>query len=236
MHISRMFSALVFILPFWLPAAQQNITTPPSVSSPVDLRIAAARKKVRATPDVQSYNDLAFALYRKSRDTGEAGVYREAAAALQRSLELEPGNYEAQKLQAALYLETQQTAKALKLAAELNHNVPDDITNWGLLLDSNMALGNYAEAERDAQWILDLRPGSALGFEKAAALREVFGDVEGSIEFYDEANLRTSPNDADQRAWYLTRKANLELASGNTRLAEEVIHQAFLVFPDSQLA
>ena len=49
------------------------------------------------------------------------------------------------------------------------------------------ALGNYTEAERDCQWILDLRRGSALGFEKAAGLRELFGDNEGAIEFYGEA-------------------------------------------------
>ncbi len=231
----------LLLLPFSLVPAQQSAPAQATkaasgIASPLELRIAAARKKLKVTPDAQSYNDLAFAFYRKLRDTRDAAVYDDAAAALQRSLELEPGNYQARKLQAVLYLETQQTLKALKIATELNSKVPDDTFNWGLLVNANMALGNYAEAERDAQWILDLRPGSALGFEKAAALRQVFGDPEGSIEFYDEANLRTSPNDADQRAWYLTRKADLQLASGNTRLAEEVINQALLVFPDSQLA
>lgn len=232
MRLSRMLSALLLLLPFSLISAQQNTPAPSSA----DLRIAAARKKIKATPDAQSYNDLAFALCRKGRDTGDAGQYDEAAAALKRSFELAPGNYEAQKLQAALYLDTQQYAKGLKVATELNRKVPDDIVNWGFLVDANMALGNYTEAERDAQWILDLRAGSALGFEKAAALREIFGDTAGSIEFYDEANRRTSPNDADQHAWYLTRKADLELASGSTRLAEEVVNQALLLFPDSQLA
>jgi len=237
-----MLPALLLLLPFSFGVAQQNLTSHAAAApaapplSPADLRIAAARKKVKATPDVQSYNDLAFALCRKGRDTGDAGQYNEAASVLKRSFELAPGNYEAQKLQAALYLATQQYANALKLATELNHKVPDDIVNWGFLVDANIALGNYTEAERDAQWILDLRAGSALGFEKAAGLREVFGDTAGSIEFYDEANRRTSPNDADQHAWYLTRKADLELASGSTRLAEEVINQALLLFPDSQLA
>ncbi len=240
MCFRRMFSALL-LMPFLLISAQQNapaqtLPTVSSVLSPVDMRIAAAQKKVKATPDAQSYNDLAFAFYRKGRDTGDADAYKEVASALKRSLELEPGNYQARKLQALLYIGAQQPVKALKLAGELNHSVPDDTVNWGLLVDANLALGNYAEAERDAQWILDLRPGSALGFEKAAALREMFGDFEGGIEFYDEANLRTSSNDADQHAWCLTRKADLELASGNVGLAEQVINQALLVFPDSQLA
>jgi tetratricopeptide (TPR) repeat protein len=242
MYLARMLSALLLILPSWLTSAQQNASSKsvtalsgPAASS-VDLRIAAAQKRVKATPNAQSYNEVAFAFCRKGRDTGDPAAFDEATAALTRSGALEPGNYESRKLQALLYLETQQYMKALKVASELNRQVPDDIGNWGLLADANTALGKYSEAERDAQWILDLRPGSALGFEKAAALREVFGDSTGSIEFYDEANLRTSPSDADQRAWYLTRKAQLELASGNTRLAEEAVNQALLLFPDSQLA
>ncbi len=212
------------------------LLTPLLVPAQQDQRIAAARKKIKATPDVQSYDDLAFALSRKCRDTGDAGVCGEAAATVKRSLQIAPGDYEARKLQATLYLETQQYSKALKLAQELNGKVPDDIVNWGLLVDANRAFGNYPEAERDAQWILDLRGGSALGFEKAAELREVFGDATGSIEFYEEANRRTSPNDADQRAWYLTRKAEVELSAGSTRQAEELVNQALTLFPDSQLA
>ncbi len=217
-------------------SAQRNAVKPATGASPVELRIAAARKKVKATPDAQSYDDLAFALSRKVRDSRDEGASGEAAAALKRVLELAPADYEARKLQASLYLETKQYAKALKLAKELNGKVPDDIVNWGLLVDANRAFGNYPEAERDAQWILDLRGGSALGFEKAAELRDVFGDATGSIEFYEEANRRTSPNDADQRAWYLTRKAEVELSAGSTRLAEELVNQALVLFPDSQLA
>ena len=240
MRPSRTISAFLLLLPCSFLLGEQDArtqlpATPISAPSPVDLRIAAARKKVKATPDVQSYNDLAFAFCRKGRD-GDSGAQDEAAAALKRSFELASGNYDARKLQAVLYLEKGQYAEALKLAKELNGKVPDDIVGWGLLVDANMAFGNYTEAERDAQWILDLRAGSALGFEKAAALREVFGDTTGSIEFYDEANRRTSPNDADQHAWYLTRKADLELDSGNARLAEEVMKQAVVLFPDSQLA
>jgi len=68
------------------------------------------------------------------------------------------------------------------------------------------APANDAEAERDAQWILDLRPGSRLGFVKAAAVRERFGDREGAIEFLDEAARRTSPNDSGERAWLEKQK------------------------------
>jgi tetratricopeptide (TPR) repeat protein len=208
-----------------------------SQNSPVDRRIAEARTAVLTNPKSwQPYNDLAAALCRKARDNGSVSLYDEAQSALEHSFALSPGNYDAQKLRVTVLLGKHQPEEALKLASSLNHKVPDDIAVWGLLVDANMALHNSSEAERDAQWILDLRPGSELGFEKAAALRETFGDLEGAIEFLEEANRRTSQNDADQRAWLLTQNARLQLASNNLKRAEELLAEAFKLFPDSQAA
>jgi tetratricopeptide (TPR) repeat protein len=205
--------------------------------SPADQRIAAARQQVDANPKAfQTYNELAFALCRKARDTSDLSLYDQAAGAVNRSLELSAGNYDAMKLRAAVLLGQHEFSQALQLAQELNHKVPDDISGWALLVDANSALGNYPEAERDAQWVLNLRSGNALGFEKAAGLRELFGDNEGAVEFYEEALRRTAQSDLDQRAWLLTQKARLTLAAGNPKGAAEILTQASGLFPDSQLA
>jgi tetratricopeptide (TPR) repeat protein len=205
--------------------------------SPADQRIAAARQQVDANPKAfQTYNELAFALCRKARDTSDISLYDQAASAVNRSLELSAGNYDAMKFRVAVLLGKHEFSQALKLAQELNHKVPDDIGGWALLVDANSALGNYPEAERDAQWVLNLRSGNALGFEKAAGLRELFGDNEGAMEFYEEALRRTAQSDLDQRAWLLTQKARLTLAAGNPKLAAEILTQASGLFPDSQLA
>jgi tetratricopeptide (TPR) repeat protein len=215
-------------------AAEQGMPLP---VSPPDQRIAAAQKRVKTSPgSAQAFNDLAFAFWRKARDTEDPKLYNQADGAIQHSLQVAPGNYDARKLQVAIALGKHHYSQALKMAGDLNHSVPDDIAGWGLLMDANMALGNYAEAERAAQWILDLRPGSALGFEKAAGLREIFGDFEGAVEFLDEADRRTSPNDLDQHAWLLTEKARLQLAAGNAKEAEQVLTEALKFYPDSSVA
>jgi hypothetical protein len=67
-------------------------------------------------------------------------------------------------------------------------------------------------------------------------LREVFGDPDGAIQFYDEALTRTAQSDFDQRAWLLTQKARVQLASGNSKAASDSLAEAFRLFPDSQLA
>jgi tetratricopeptide (TPR) repeat protein len=206
-------------------------------SSPVQMRIAAAQKRIQGEPKPwQAYNDVAFALCRWGRDNTDVTLYDQAGTALQRSFQLSPGNYDAKGLQVTVLLGKHEFVQALELAGELNRGNPDDIGGWGLLVDANVALGNYSEAERDAQWILDLRPGSSLGFEKAAGLRELFGDFEGAIEFFDEARRRASPSDADQQAWLLTQNARLQLASGNPKAAGELLAQALKLFPDSQRA
>jgi predicted Zn-dependent protease len=206
-------------------------------SSPVEQRIAAAQKKVQSDPKSwQAYNDLAAAICRKARDNPEAATYDQAQAALDRSLQLSPGNYEAQKIQVTVWLGQHRFAEALKLATDLNNKTHDDIGVWGLLVDSNAAIGNYTDALRDAQWILDLRPGSSLGFVKAAGLRVHYRDPQGAIEFYQEANRRTSANDVDEHAWLLTQIASLQLASGNLKQAEDRLAEALKLFPDSQLA
>ncbi len=226
--------ATVLLSQMLIAAVQKVGAIPPS---PADARISAAQNRIRTNSQSwQSYNDLAVALCRKARDTEDVELYAAADAALQRSFQLSPGNYDAQKLQVATLLGKHKFDEALKLATQLNHKVPDDIGGWALLVDANIALGNYPEAEHDAQMILDLRPGSALGFLKAANLRELFGDPEGAIEFYSETNRRTSGNDADEHAWLLTQIARLELLSGNRKRTEELLAQALKLFPNSQLA
>lgn len=222
----------------WAPmVAAPVLVAAAGPSSPVEQRIEAARKKVQtASKSWQSYYDLAAALCRKGRDRGDVAVYDQAQAALDRVFALAPDNFEARKLQATVWLGKHQFADALKLATELNNKTHDDLGAWALLVDANAALGNYAEAERDAQWILDLRAGSSLGFEKAAGLRVLFGDPRGAVEFFNEAERRISQNDADQHGWLLTQSARQELALGKTDESEKRLAEALKWFPDSQFA
>src|ERR1700756_149327 len=147
------------------------------VTSPVVTRVASAEKRVASeSKSWEAYNDLAFALCRLARDTENIADYERAELAVLKSLELSPGNYDARKLMAVTLVGKHDYERARSLVLELNHRVPDDIAVWGLLVDIHTAYGSYKEAERAAQWILDLRRASTLGFVKAAGLRDTFGD------------------------------------------------------------
>jgi hypothetical protein len=61
--------------------------------------------------------------------------------------------------------------------------------------------------------MLDIRPGNVPGLTRAAYLRELFGDVDGSIELMEMAYRQTPPNELEDRAWILTQLAHLRLST-----------------------
>ena len=207
------------------------------LQDPIAVRIATARKNASADQkSVDATLELALALYRRGRDTGDPASFSEADMSVSRALVLAPTSIEALKLRVAILLGQSDFTGALKLAKELNRKTPDDTVIWARLADAYIALGDYDEAEKACQWILDLRPGSTIGFVQGAALREIFGDVEGANEFYASALVRTPISDMDERCWLTTRNARFLITSGNLKGAGELLDQAIAMNPSSQFA
>jgi tetratricopeptide (TPR) repeat protein len=114
--------------------------------------------------------------------------------------------------------------------------MPDDIMTYGFLADANVELGNYKEAEKAAQTMLDLRTGNLPALTRAAYLRELFGDVDGSLELMNMALQSTAPSEVEDAAWILTQMAHLKLAVGNTADAEKYAENALKLFPNYHYA
>ena len=102
---------------------------------------------------------------------------------------------------------------------------------YGFLTDANVELGNYKDAETAAQWMLDLKPGNTPGLTRAAYLRELFGDIDGSLELMNMAYQSTPPGEAEDGAWIVTQMAHLNLAIGKIDQAEKLSQQALVMFP-----
>ena len=220
------------LAPAFLTATENSNTI-----DPAEKKIAEIQTALKGSPSSpEPHIDLAAEYCRKARDSEDIGYYSKADVEVEMALKLSPANYDAQKLQVTILLGKDEFSAALKLATALNKRIPDDIAVWGLLSEINSALGNYTEALRDAQWVLDLRPGSTLGFTEAARLREAYGDPEGAIEFYEESRRRTSLNDAEERAWLLSQVARLTAQSGDRKRADALFEEALRLNPESQIA
>jgi len=128
----------------------------------------------------------------------------------------------------------QDYAEALLQAQALNKRMPDDVETYGLLVDANLGLGNYKEAEAAAQWMLDLRIGKAdsAGYLRIARVREVFGDLDGAYESAKMAFQRVPPNEPALRVRILAEAGRLSWLAGNTREAEPTLNEALKLDPN----
>jgi tetratricopeptide (TPR) repeat protein len=224
-------ASLLFFL-ITLPLFGQAGTSDNKALSPAEQRILQAQETIKKrTSDPEAYNALASAYARRARETGDASYYQRAEDALQKSLTFAPGNFEAQKLHVAVLLGQQEFAAALDLATKLNTKTPDDVMLYGYLIDANVALGNYKEAETAAHWMLNLRPGNVPSLTRTATLRELFGDEEGALEMLSMALQATPPTETEELSWLMSRMADLKLASGKTQEADELAQQALTTFP-----
>jgi tetratricopeptide (TPR) repeat protein len=191
-----------------------------------------ARKLIEKNPkDFEAYNALALALSRRARETSDVKFYAQAEETLQKSFEIAPANFDGERIHVWLLLGKHEFAAALGAAKTLNQKMPDDVMLYGFLTDANVELGNYKDAETAAQWMLDLKPGNTPGLTRAAYLRELFGDIEGSLELMNMAYQSTPPGELEDGAWIVTQMAHLNLAIGKIDEAEKLSQQALVMFP-----
>lgn len=229
------------IIPLLLAAALTHATLAfadnTANRTPAEVKIESAQRTIEKDPTgYTAYNDLAFALTKRARETADPKYYEEALKHLAKSQELSPNNFEGEKIRVWALLGQHEFGQAYKLAKALNAKVPDDVQVYGLLVDAAVELGEYAEAEKAAQWMFNLRPGNGAALTRAAYLREMFGDIDGALELMQMALQRIPPLEREERAWLQTQIAHLLMAQGKLDAAERFIAEALKQFPDYHYA
>jgi tetratricopeptide (TPR) repeat protein len=201
-------------------------------ASPAEQKIEAAKMSIAAHPkSAQGYVDLAFALTRRAREISDVSCYDQAQTAVQKALQLEPTSFAAAKAEVWILLGKHEFAKARDKARALNKRMPDDVLTYGFLADASAELGDYDEAEKAVQWMLNLRPGNIPALTRTAYLRELFGDLEGAYDAMRMAFDATSPVETEDRAWILTQLAHVRIEQGRIDDAERLLDHALAVFP-----
>jgi tetratricopeptide (TPR) repeat protein len=230
--MKRIAALLLLLLCAVAGVAQGPNATAETKLSPAERSMDQARKLIEKNPkDFEAYNALALALSRRARETSDVKFYAQAEETLQKSFEVSPENFDGQRIHVWLLLGKHEFAAALEAAKKLNKKMPDDVMLYGFLTDANVELGNYKDAETAAQWMLDLKPGNTPGLTRAAYLRELYGDIEGSLELMNVAYQSTPPNEVEDGAWIVTQMAYLNLAIGKIDKAQKLSQQALVMFP-----
>lgn len=195
----------------------------------------AGESQSQSAADVDRLNLAAKTALKQARATGSAARVAEAEEAVNRALKLAPADLEARKLEVRVLLAEHRYREALDRARPINRGTPDDVEAWGLVSDAALGLGDYAEAEHSAQWMLTLRSTNVGGLEHGARLRELFGDNDGAREFWETA-MRLSLADEEQRAWLATQMASLIRRTGHADRAETLLKQILAANPSYQPA
>jgi tetratricopeptide (TPR) repeat protein len=200
--------------------------------SPAQQRIAAAQLQIKADPKkVQAYNELAIGLIRRARETADPSYLKDADAALAEGMKLDATDFQLQKTQVSLLLSRHAFAQARGRATALHRRTPDDVMTYGYLAEADIALGNYQDAETNAQWMMNLRPNNTPALLVGATLRMVFGDAHGAIDFLNRASAQTSPTEVEELAWIANQIASIQIDSGQIDAAEQTLQQAEQIFP-----
>lgn len=139
-------------------------------------------RSLEQAPDKSDgYNQLAAAYMQKARETNDSGLNSNAADAINRSLAVGPNNYDALKLLSKLQLTNHRFSEALATARRAQTVRTDDHEVWGQITDALVELGNYPEAVKAAERMVDLRPESS-SYARVSYLRSLHGDIDGAIQ------------------------------------------------------
>lgn len=137
----------------------------------------------------------------------------------------DPAQIELRKVRARTLLVQMDFAAALEEAAAVNRARPDDVESYQLMAAAQLELGDYAEAEKQLQWMLDLRIGKAdaPGWLLVARFREAIGDIDGAIDAVNLAYSRLMPGQEREQRTLAAYSGKLQYAAGRLDLAERAL-------------
>lgn len=197
--------------------------------------VTKAIRAVEASPrSADGYTRLAAAYINAARRTGNFGLNAEARRAVEKALELSPGDPMARRLKASLHLTYHEFADALKLGEELYAEAPDSIS-MGVITDAHTQLGNYPQAVEWAQKLVDAKPNSA-SYARAALLRALHGDTAGAADLYKLSARTADPADKEAQSWCLSQLGDLYWRNGRYDDAERVYDEALSLTANYNLA
>ncbi len=207
-----------------------------SLTNGTGKQIEAAQKIIGKSPAaVNGYNMLAAAYIRSARETGDFSLNSKAEAAVARALEIEPNNLNALKFRTSLNLTFHRFAEGRTMALDLLKNNPRDAFLYGALTDANVELGDYDEAVKAIQTMVDLKPDMT-SYARVSYVRSLHGDPKGAIEAMDMAAKIADPADPEAQAWCLVHLGDEQFKAGKYDLAEQAYDRALQTFPDYYFA
>lgn len=183
-------------------------------------RSEALIKKIKAKPDDNKANLALASLYvQEARASGNYMYYDQAALKYVNAvLKKDPQNFEALSMKALLMLSQHHFAEGLQVAEAAKTINPYNAFIYGLIVDGNVEMGNYAAAVENADKMVSIRP-DIRSYARISYLREIYGDYPGAIEAMKMAIEAGVPGD-EGTEWSRIQLARLYENTGDLKNAE----------------
>ncbi|MGW0827797.1 tetratricopeptide repeat protein [Streptomyces sp. NPDC002845] len=186
-------------------------------SGDLDATIIALQAHLRDQPrDFTSWSTLGLANVEQARTTGDPSRYPQAEEALNRSLELRPGNDPALAGHAALAAARHDFEDALRYADRALDENPYSERALSIRIDALVELGRYDEALKAAKVADSRRPGIPV-FTRYAYVHELRGDTRTARRVLEQAlSSATARGDV---AYVATQLGQLDFKQGDHKSA-----------------
>jgi tetratricopeptide (TPR) repeat protein len=132
--------------------------------------------------DKKSKLAMAALFIQEARVTGNHAYYDMAAMKyVDEVLAQEPANFLGLIFKAIISLSQHHFAEGLTYAGQAQKVNPNNAYVYGLLVDGNVEMGNYAAAVENSDKMISIRPDTK-SYSRISYLREIHGDYPGAIE------------------------------------------------------
>ena len=167
-------------------------------------------------------------LIQRVRETGDVSYFKHADALLAKARELEPRNSAVYTGLGTIALARHDFAGGLEHGLRARELAPDTAKPLGVVVDGQVELGRYRDAERTLQTMLDEKPNLA-AYARASYLRELRGDLPGAVS---AMRLAVAASGGPEGAAYVrSLLGDLEFARGRLAAARTAYRQALLRVP-----
>ncbi len=221
---------LVFTLVRGESAADRGQPSQGTGTASTDQRIAALERAARLQPeDPQPLIELASTLLGIVRQGADTQNYKRADAALAMAIKRDPSSAAAYTERGILRLGRHDFRGALSDGERARRLAPGVVKSLGVLVDANVELGRYREAERVLQRMVDLKPNLD-SYARVAYFRELHGDLDGASA---ALTLATSAGgeDPENVAFVQSLLGNLNLAQRRSTRARSAFRTALAKVP-----
>lgn len=190
----------------------------------LDGQIRAVQAKVQERLEAPRLERLAALFIAKARSGGDAGFYKQAEACAQAMQDLDGGAQAAQLVLGHVRHALHDFPAAERIARQLTAS-RGMFLDHGLLGDVLLDQGRLDEAREVYQRMVDSKP-CLQSYARIAQLRWLYGDLDGARELLTTAAGAGSQRDPESLAWVWSRRAQLELQSGDAATAKQLAEKA----------